>query len=48
MRDETLVVILFRQYDRIQRLGQCSDLIEFDQNRVGDTSVDAAPQDRRV
>ena len=40
VRDITAVVILLGQSNAVQGLGNSADLVQFDQNRVRDFSVD--------
>ncbi len=45
MRNHRRVASIFGHFDRVQRLAQRADLIELDQNRIGDIVVDTALQD---
>ena len=47
VRDDGAVARVTRDRDRFERLGEGSDLVELDQDRVRDPSVNAAAQDRR-
>ena len=48
MAGNTAVAIAMSQLDRLNRFGQRADLIDFDQNAVGDAFVDTALKSRRV
>ena len=48
MRDDRAVAGLPRQGDRVQRLSQRADLVDLDQDRVGDAAGDALLQARDV
>ena len=48
MRDDRAVAGLPRQGDRVQRLSQRADLVDLDQDRVGDAAGDALLQARHV
>ena len=45
MRDDRSILGVCRHRHRLQGLGQGPDLVELDQDRVGDARVDAAAQD---
>ena len=48
MRDNRGVASVFRHFDRSQRFGQRTDLVEFDQDGVNDAFLDAFFQDLGV
>ena len=48
VRDDDAVAGLLRHQHRVERLGDGADLIQLDQDRVGDALVDALLQDRGV
>ena len=48
MRDYCLVAGQPRELDRVERLGQRSDLVQLDQDRVRDVLLDAAAQELGV
>lgn len=48
VRDHGSIAGPARHFDRLQRLGQGPDLVELDQDRVGDALVDAVSEHRRV
>src|SRR5690606_25415035 len=48
MRDDEAVAVAAGEVDRVERLGQRADLVDLDQDRVGDALADAALQVLRV
>jgi hypothetical protein len=48
MGDHRAVPGVSRDRDRVERLGQCPDLVELDQDRVRDPTLDPLAQDRRI
>ena len=48
VRDDRRIAVALRELDRVERLGQRSDLVDLDQDRVGDPLADAALQELDV
>ena len=48
MRDDRPVTGVPCECDRVERLSECPDLVELDQDRVRDATLDPLAQDRRI
>src|SRR5882762_9858085 len=48
MRNDGFVSGLSRQFDGVNRFGHAANLVQLDQNRVGDSIVDAAREPLRI
>src|SRR5207244_13194428 len=44
VRDDRLIAVGPRHFDRLERLSECADLIELDENRIGDVRLDSPRQ----